>query len=102
MATVNKHDIDHANCRLDVCQGTVTLLILSTIKLLILSRKLFVPYYHIQYIYKCNMPALLSINLYNTHYIINLSFRIVFWDVLLCKIIVDRRFKGACCLHHQG
>jgi hypothetical protein len=27
----------------------------------------------------------------------------VFWDVLLCsKIDVDQRFRGACCLHHQG
>jgi hypothetical protein len=31
-----------------------------------------------------------------------MKFRIVFWDVLPCKIIVDRRFRGACCLHHQG
>jgi hypothetical protein len=30
------------------------------------------------------------------------KFRIVFWDVLPCKIIADRRFRGACCLHHQG
>jgi hypothetical protein len=29
-------------------------------------------------------------------------FRIVFWDVLPCKIIVDRRFRGTCYLHHQG
>jgi hypothetical protein len=29
-------------------------------------------------------------------------FRIVFWDVLPCKIIVDRRFRGAYYLHHQG
>jgi hypothetical protein len=29
-------------------------------------------------------------------------FRIVFWDVLPCKMIVDRRFRGAYCLHHQG
>jgi hypothetical protein len=28
-------------------------------------------------------------------------FRIVFWDVLPCKIIVDRRFRGAYCLLHQ-
>jgi hypothetical protein len=28
-----------------------------------------------------------------------LMFRIVFWDVLPCKIIVDRRFRGANCLH---
>jgi hypothetical protein len=28
-------------------------------------------------------------------------FRIVFWDVLPCKRIVDRRFRGAYCLHHQ-
>jgi hypothetical protein len=30
-----------------------------------------------------------------------MKFRIVFWDVLPCKIIVDRRFRGTCCLHHQ-
>jgi hypothetical protein len=29
-------------------------------------------------------------------------FRIVFWDVLPCKIIVDQLFRGAYCLHHQG
>jgi len=29
-------------------------------------------------------------------------FRIVSWDVLLCKTIVDRRFRGAYCLNHQG
>jgi hypothetical protein len=32
----------------------------------------------------------------------SMKFRIVFWDILLCKIIVDRRLKGTCCLHHQG
>jgi hypothetical protein len=32
----------------------------------------------------------------------SIGFRIVFWDVLPCKIIADRRFRGACCLHHQG
>jgi hypothetical protein len=32
----------------------------------------------------------------------NMMFRIVFWDVLPCKIIVDRRFRGTYCLHHQG
>jgi hypothetical protein len=26
-------------------------------------------------------------------------FRIVFWDVLPCKMIVDRRFRVAYCLH---
>jgi hypothetical protein len=31
-----------------------------------------------------------------------LKFRFVFWDVLPCKIIVYRRFRGTCCLHHQG
>jgi hypothetical protein len=31
-----------------------------------------------------------------------LLFRIVFWDVLPCKMIVDRRFRGAYCVHHQG
>jgi hypothetical protein len=29
-------------------------------------------------------------------------FRIVFWDILPCKMIVERRFRGAYCLHHQG
>jgi hypothetical protein len=29
-------------------------------------------------------------------------FRIVFWDVLPCKIIADRRFRGAYSFHHQG
>jgi hypothetical protein len=29
-------------------------------------------------------------------------FRIVFWDVLPCEMIVDRRFRGAYCLHHVG
>jgi hypothetical protein len=31
-----------------------------------------------------------------------LMFRAVFWVVLPCKMIVDRRFRGAYCLHHQG
>jgi hypothetical protein len=31
----------------------------------------------------------------------NIVFRIVFWDVLPCKMIVDRRFRGAYCLHHH-
>jgi hypothetical protein len=31
-----------------------------------------------------------------------MKFRIVFWDELPCKIIVDRRFRGTYCLHHQG
>jgi hypothetical protein len=27
----------------------------------------------------------------------------MFWDVLPCSYLnVDRRFRGACCLHHQG
>jgi hypothetical protein len=29
-------------------------------------------------------------------------FRVVFWDILPSKMIVDRRFRGAYCLHHQG
>jgi hypothetical protein len=29
-------------------------------------------------------------------------FRIVFWYVLPCKMIFDRRFRGAYCLHHEG
>jgi hypothetical protein len=28
-------------------------------------------------------------------------FRVVFWDILPCKMIVDRRFRGAYCLHHH-
>jgi hypothetical protein len=32
----------------------------------------------------------------------SMKFRFVFWDVLPCKIIVDRRFRGMCCLHPQG
>jgi hypothetical protein len=32
----------------------------------------------------------------------SMKFRIVFWDVLPCKIIVDRRFRDTCCLHHQA
>jgi hypothetical protein len=27
---------------------------------------------------------------------------VVFWVILPCKMIVDRRFRGAYCLHHQG
>jgi hypothetical protein len=33
---------------------------------------------------------------------IMLFFRFVFWDVIPCKIIVDRRFRGTCWLHLQG
>jgi hypothetical protein len=29
-------------------------------------------------------------------------FRAVFWVILPCKMMVDRRFRGAYCLHHQG
>jgi hypothetical protein len=32
----------------------------------------------------------------------SMKFRIVFWDVLPCRIISDRRFRGTCCFHHQG
>jgi hypothetical protein len=32
----------------------------------------------------------------------SLSFRVVFWDILPCKIIVDRRFRGTYCLHHSS
>jgi hypothetical protein len=31
-----------------------------------------------------------------------MMFRIVFWDILPCKMILDRRFRGTYCLHHQG
>jgi hypothetical protein len=29
-------------------------------------------------------------------------FRAVFWVILPCKMIIDRDFRGAYCLHHQG
>jgi hypothetical protein len=32
----------------------------------------------------------------------SMMFRSVFWVILPCKMIVDRRFRGAYCLHHQG
>jgi hypothetical protein len=32
----------------------------------------------------------------------SMMFRIVFWDVLPCKMIVDRRFRRAYCLHHYS
>jgi hypothetical protein len=32
----------------------------------------------------------------------SMKFRFVLWDVLPCKIIVNRRFRGTCCLHYQG
>jgi hypothetical protein len=32
----------------------------------------------------------------------SMMFRAVFWVILPCKMIVDRRFRGAYCLHHQG
>jgi hypothetical protein len=32
----------------------------------------------------------------------SMMFRIVFLDILPCKMIVNRRFRGAYCLHHQG
>jgi hypothetical protein len=25
-----------------------------------------------------------------------------FWDIVPCSVGVDRRFRGAYCLHHQG
>jgi hypothetical protein len=30
-----------------------------------------------------------------------MKFRFVFWDVVPCKIIVDLRFRGKCCLHQS-
>jgi hypothetical protein len=30
-----------------------------------------------------------------------MMFRAVFWVILPCKMIVDRRFRGAYCLHHH-
>jgi hypothetical protein len=34
--------------------------------------------------------------------VLEVMFKAVFWVVLPCKMIVDRRFRGTCCLHHQG
>jgi hypothetical protein len=31
----------------------------------------------------------------------SMKFRFVFWNVLPCKIIVHRHFRGTCCLHHR-
>jgi hypothetical protein len=31
----------------------------------------------------------------------SMMFRIVFWDVFPCKIIVDRRFRGTYCFHPE-
>jgi hypothetical protein len=31
-----------------------------------------------------------------------MKFRFIFWDVLPCKIIVNRIFRGTYFLHHQG
>jgi hypothetical protein len=31
-----------------------------------------------------------------------MMFRIVFWDILPCKKIVDRRFRGASLIHDDG
>jgi hypothetical protein len=28
----------------------------------------------------------------------SMEFRLVFWDVMPCKIVVDRRFRDTCCL----
>jgi hypothetical protein len=34
----------------------------------------------------------------------SMMFRVVFWDILPCKMIVDRRFGGSYCLivHSEG
>jgi len=32
----------------------------------------------------------------------NMKFRFVLWDVLPCKIIVDRRFRGTFCPDDEG
>jgi hypothetical protein len=47
---------------------------------------------------------LLRVNVLDILILLNLSmmFRAVFWVVLPCKMIVDWRFRGAYCLHHQG
>jgi hypothetical protein len=35
---------------------------------------------------------------HTNHY---MMFRAVFWVILPCRMIVDRRFRGAYCLHHH-
>jgi hypothetical protein len=32
---------------------------------------------------------------------LHIVFRAVFWVILPCRMIVDRRFRGAYCLHHR-
>jgi hypothetical protein len=32
----------------------------------------------------------------------SMMFRAVFWVILPCRKIIDRRFRGEYCLHHQG
>jgi hypothetical protein len=32
----------------------------------------------------------------------SMMFRAVFWVIMPCRMIVDRRFRGAYCLHRQG
>jgi hypothetical protein len=38
---------------------------------------------------------------FQVHTAANMMFRVVFWDILPGKMIVDRRFRGAYCYHHQ-
>jgi hypothetical protein len=40
--------------------------------------------------------------LFCTFTVNSLKLRFVFWDVLPCKIIADRRFRGKCCLYYQA
>jgi hypothetical protein len=48
------------------------------------------------------MSDLRSESITHGNYVSLILFRIAFWDVLPCKMIVDRCFRGAYCLHHQG
>jgi hypothetical protein len=52
--------------------------------------------------YGVDLSVLLTVQLFSHNGPAGMNFRFIFWDVLPCKIIVDRRFRGTCCLHHQG
>jgi hypothetical protein len=45
--------------------------------------------------------ATLNYRIYNS-VTTEMKFRLVFWDVLPCKMTVDRCFRGVYCLHYQG
>jgi hypothetical protein len=48
-----------------------------------------------------NSIVLIYMYLFWANILADFMFRIVFWDIMPCRMIVDRRFRGAYCLHHQ-